>query len=189
MAPRPARSSTTADRRRLLVELFSRQGDCLHNQAFRHSCGLVEVDDVLQDACVIFLRRFEAPPDAALPWLLVVIRHCAWQLAARRRRHEAPIAPSPTDAFDPAEQLFGLPDDRPGPAERLESREWLILRIELFERLKPDERTALLLCAAGFSYREIAARQGWTYTKVNRCIAEGRAALRRFEVEGGRSQR
>jgi DNA-directed RNA polymerase specialized sigma24 family protein len=33
--------------------------------------------------------------------------------------------------------------------------------------------------ALGYSYREIAERQGWTYTKVNRCVAEGRAALRR----------
>jgi DNA-directed RNA polymerase specialized sigma24 family protein len=45
--------------------------------------------------------------------------------------------------------------------------------------LKPDERTALGLLAAGFSYKEIGRRRGWTYTKVNRCIAEGRAALRR----------
>jgi DNA-directed RNA polymerase specialized sigma24 family protein len=45
-------------------------------------------------------------------------------------------------------------------------------------RLKPDERTGLGLQAAGFSYKEIAARRGWTYTKTNRCITEGRAALR-----------
>jgi len=44
--------------------------------------------------------------------------------------------------------------------------------------LTPDQRTALILLAAGFSYREIADRRGWTYTKVNRSIAEGRAALR-----------
>ena len=44
-------------------------------------------------------------------------------------------------------------------------------------RLKPDERTALLLKAKGLSYREIGERQGWTYTKVNRAITEGR---RRF---------
>jgi DNA-directed RNA polymerase specialized sigma24 family protein len=32
--------------------------------------------------------------------------------------------------------------------------------------------------AAGFSYDEIAARHGWTFTKVNRCVTEGREALR-----------
>jgi hypothetical protein len=45
-------------------------------------------------------------------------------------------------------------------------------------RLKPDQRMALLLAAAGYSYREIGQRRGWTYTKVNRCVNEGRAALR-----------
>ena len=53
-------------------------------------------------------------------------------------------------------------------------------------RLKPDERTALALQAAGYSYAEIAAAKGWTYTKVNRCIAEGRAALREAGVACGR---
>jgi DNA-directed RNA polymerase specialized sigma24 family protein len=39
--------------------------------------------------------------------------------------------------------------------------------------------TALGMLAADLSYAEIDARRGWTYTKVNRCIAEGRAALRK----------
>ena len=45
-------------------------------------------------------------------------------------------------------------------------------------RLKPDERRAIVLQAEGYSYAEICERSGWTYTKVNRCLAEGRAALR-----------
>jgi len=35
-----------------------------------------------------------------------------------------------------------------------------------------------LLFALGYFYREIAARQGWTNTKVNRCLSEGRARPR-----------
>jgi DNA-directed RNA polymerase specialized sigma24 family protein len=31
----------------------------------------------------------------------------------------------------------------------------------------------------GYSYREIGQGLGWSYTKVNRCVAEGRADLRR----------
>jgi DNA-directed RNA polymerase specialized sigma24 family protein len=34
------------------------------------------------------------------------------------------------------------------------------------------------LLAAGLSYAEIGELCGWTYTKVNRCLAEGRVALR-----------
>jgi DNA-directed RNA polymerase specialized sigma24 family protein len=44
--------------------------------------------------------------------------------------------------------------------------------------LKPDQRTALILQAAGYSYAEIGAGCAWSHTKVNRCVSEGRAALR-----------
>jgi hypothetical protein len=36
-------------------------------------------------------------------------------------------------------------------------------------RLKPDERRALGLLALGYSYKEICAITGWTYTKRNGC--------------------
>src|SRR5690349_19249944 len=49
--------------------------------------------------------------------------------------------------------------------------------VEALKALKPDEARALLLKAEGLSYDEIGRRFGWTYTKVNRSIAEGR---RRF---------
>ena len=52
-------------------------------------------------------------------------------------------------------------------------------------QLKPDERRALMLFYAmdpgrrdGGRYRRIMAATGWSYAKVNRCLAEGRAALR-----------
>ena len=35
-----------------------------------------------------------------------------------------------------------------------------------------------MLQAEGYSYAEIATLCGWTYTKVNRSLAEGRAQLR-----------
>jgi hypothetical protein len=39
-------------------------------------------------------------------------------------------------------------------------------------------RTAAGLRAAGYSYREIAGRRGWTYTYADLCVSGGRAALR-----------
>jgi DNA-directed RNA polymerase specialized sigma24 family protein len=44
--------------------------------------------------------------------------------------------------------------------------------------LKRDERRALILHAAGYTYGEIGERCGWTGTKVNRCLYEGRRALK-----------
>jgi DNA-directed RNA polymerase specialized sigma24 family protein len=55
---------------------------------------------------------------------------------------------------------------------------------ERLAQLKPDERTALLLFGLGYSYHEIGERRGWSYTKVNRAITEGRAALRRGQHAG-----
>ena len=50
--------------------------------------------------------------------------------------------------------------------------------VEALRALKPDEARALLLKAEGLSYQEIGERLGWSYTKVNRSITEGRRALR-----------
>ena len=44
-----------------------------------------------------------------------------------------------------------------------------------------------MLRAEGYSYKEICAETGWTYTKVNRCLAEGRRAFleRIARIESG----
>jgi uncharacterized membrane protein YgcG len=59
-------------------------------------------------------------------------------------------------------------DDRLAGGERVERS------VEALKALKPDEARALLLKAEGLSYDEIGTRFGWSYTKVNRSIAEGR---------------
>jgi DNA-directed RNA polymerase specialized sigma24 family protein len=71
--------------------------------------------------------------------------------------------------------------DAPGPAERVERGELLAKRRQLLSALKPDQRRALLLLAAGLSYTEIGETTGWTHTKLNRCVSEGRSALRQAD--------
>jgi hypothetical protein len=58
---------------------------------------------------------------------------------------------------------------------------------EALAQLKPQEIRALQLRAEGYSYREICQLTGWTYTKVNRCLTEGRRALARrlASIESG----
>jgi DNA-directed RNA polymerase specialized sigma24 family protein len=53
--------------------------------------------------------------------------------------------------------------------------------------LKPQEIRPLRLKAEGYSYREVCQITGWSYMKVNRCMAEGRQAfLARFAaIYGG----
>jgi RNA polymerase sigma factor (sigma-70 family) len=137
--------------------------------ARRWSGSADDAEDALQRALEIYVRRLESlDPATELAWLKVVVRHEA--MAIRRARVES----LPLEGEDLADRL-----PAPGVAvdERAERNERLARSLQALARLKPDERTALLLKAQGLSYREISERLGWTYTKVNRAITEGR---RRF---------
>src|SRR3954453_8568484 len=65
-----------------------------------------------------------------------------------------------------------------GPPETVVDRERAHRSLAALASLKPVEARALGRRAAGRSYRDIEAETGWTSTKVNRALTEGRAALR-----------
>jgi Sigma-70, region 4/Putative zinc-finger len=98
------------------------------------------------------------------------VKHEAWALRRQRERH-SPV----TDD--------GELRDRPAPTavthEQAERLERLRLGAEALGQLKPHEVRALRLRAEGFSYREICTMTGWSYTKVNRLLTEGRQAFLR----------
>jgi hypothetical protein len=48
---------------------------------------------------------------------------------------------------------------------------------EAMRQLKPQEIRAVPLRAEGYSYAKICETTGWSYTKVNRALTEGRQAL------------
>jgi len=128
-----------------------------------------DAHDAYQRALEILVRRMRVdPPAAPLPWLRTVLRHEA--LAVRSER-ERLVGRTEVD-LDRHEDR-GLDD----PADRVVGRERLRHTAEALRRLKPQEVTALVLRAEGLSYAEICARMGWTYTKTNRCVTEGRRAL------------
>jgi RNA polymerase sigma factor (sigma-70 family) len=125
--------------------------------------------DAYQRALEIFVRRVATvDPATEVAWLKVVVRHEA--LAIRRARSES----VPGEAVD-------LDAIVPGPERSVEDQiaagERVRRSAEALRALKPDEAKALMMKAHGLSYDEISARNGWTYTKVNRAITEGR---RRF---------
>jgi RNA polymerase sigma factor (sigma-70 family) len=142
--------------------------------ARRWSASTDDAEDALQRAMEIYLRRLDSlDPATELAWLKVVVRNEA--LAIRRARAQG------------EELTDRVAASGAGVDERAERDERMARSLEALARLKPDERTALLLKAEGFSYREIGERLGWTYTKVNRAITEGR---RRFlgafaDIESG----
>jgi RNA polymerase sigma factor (sigma-70 family) len=128
-----------------------------------------DAHDAYQRAVEILVRRMRVdPPAQPLSWMRTVLRHEA--LAVRGER----------------EQLVGRVEidldrheDRAvaDPAEYVVGHERLRHTAEALRRLKPQEVTALVLRAEGLSYREFCTRTGWTYTKTNRCVTEGRRAL------------
>jgi DNA-directed RNA polymerase specialized sigma24 family protein len=168
-------------RNKILEELLTRHRGALERQAIRHSKRPEGAEEALQDACVQFLAHFEGEGlEHALRWMLLTTKRCAWAIAQVEQRTPAERL-APTDCADRDEQRWTVRDERPETAAFAERRLEHAETVRRLEALKPDERTALLLLGLGCSYEEIGALRGWTYTKVNRCVREGREALREAE--------
>jgi RNA polymerase sigma factor (sigma-70 family) len=150
---------------RLATDLFARRHAQLTRVARHHCRREADVEDALQEAFAAFLTEYDPDGGApALPWLTVVLKRKCWRTNERREVEVEPLAMAEVvveETLDPSVRF----------AERDEARARL-------GELKRDERRALILHAAGYTYGEIAGRYGWTQTKVNRCLYEGRVALR-----------
>jgi len=139
--------------------------------ARRYSLCADDAEDAYQRAVEILLTKAPPrPPHQLAAWMQVVTRREA--LAVRRARERL------VTGLDGDDRLHEVACDRPGPAEQAERRERIALAAGALALLKPHERLAIVLHAHGYSYAEICELCGWTYTKVNRCLAEGRARLR-----------
>jgi RNA polymerase sigma factor (sigma-70 family) len=148
---------------RALVERHSVQ---LLATARRYSLNAEDADDAYQRGLEIMLTK--APSvreDDLVPWLKTVVKHEAFAIRKQRQRAE----------------IVGEPDMRGTLAaaahEHAERHERLRVSVEAMSQLKPQELRCLLLRAEGYSYKQICDETGWTYTKVNRCVTEGRRAF------------
>lgn len=121
----------------------------------------------------------------AVPWLMLVVKRCAWQIARRGQRWTTDVEVLTVEPDYPGEGTRVLPDAGPGIEEIVERAEALERRIELLGELKSDERTALILIGLGASYEEIGRLRGWSRTKVNRCAAEGGRGCESSIARGG----
>src|SRR4051794_3185623 len=140
--------------------------------ARRYSATAEDAEDAYQRGLEILLTRAPSTSeDDLLPWLKTVVKHEAFAVRKQRWR-TPPVSAVFDDGEEPAEPAA------PGSAdEDAERRERLRLGAEALGRLKPQETRALLLKADGLTYKEIQEETGWTYTKVNRCITEGRRSF------------
>ena len=177
MADQPNTASGAATRNaRLLSRVLKESEPKLRRQAIRHAELPDDVDDALQTAYALFLERYRGDCEP-LAWLYTTVKREAWAISRRtsRQRERSLVIDSGGGAIDLTD---ATPSDLPGPAERVRRDELVEERLQALAELKPDERRALALLAIGLSYAEICDLTGWTYTKVNRCVSEGRLALR-----------
>jgi RNA polymerase sigma factor (sigma-70 family) len=171
----------TAGRKRAAIELIAREGAELRQTARRYSLCAEDAEDAYQRALEILLTK--APnerPRELIRWTRTVVKHEA--LAIRRNRERllgtpAPLRSGESAAEDPMAQIPAVGD---GPDKRLELREQVARSREALRSLKPAELRALTLLAAGYSYAEIGEITGFSHTKVNRSLAEGRERFRRL---------
>jgi RNA polymerase sigma factor (sigma-70 family) len=159
--------------------LMASRGPDFARTARRFSLSPEDAEDALGRAVEILLRKApEREPGALAAWMQVVTRREA--LAVSRRAFRLPVAPR---AGGTRLEPDSVPTPDPGPEQEAERRERVAEVAARLAELKPQERRAIALQAAGCSYAEIQAVTGWTYTKVNRCITEGREALRVSRLE------
>src|SRR5438270_229938 len=137
-----------------------------------HASGLPPA--FLRVAGTLLSSRPTTEPQVLVPWMKTVVKPEAYAEGRKRARHGTPSE---------AEKVEPFAGMAASPAELVERRDRLRLGAEALGRLKPQEVRALLLRAEGLSYREICAATGWSYTKVNRCLSEGRQSFAQ-SVEG-----
>jgi RNA polymerase sigma factor (sigma-70 family) len=162
------------------LELIRRHGPEIMATARRYSQTVEDAEDAYQRGLEILLTKAPSThPDDLVPWLKTVVKHEAFSLRRQRERNGVPT---------PSEQL---PSDAgavaAAPHEQVERLDRLQRGAEAMQRLKPAEVRCMLLLAEGHTYAEICAITGFSYTKVNRCLTEGRRSfLRRVEgIESG----
>jgi RNA polymerase sigma factor (sigma-70 family) len=172
-----AASAAEGARKRAAIETYSRHEAALRRTARRYSLCDDDADDALQRGLEILLRK--APTDdprELIRWTQTVVKHEA--LAVRRERERIlGAAPTPVESKD-GDWVALIPTDADGPPERAERQEAIARSREALRALKPQELRALALLAEGYSYAEIGEITGYSQTKVNRCLAEGRERFR-----------
>lgn len=134
--------------------------------ARRHSLCADDAQDAYQRALEIYLRRADDVEEAtAASWLRTVVKHEAMAIREARQK----VLPGEEIDFDAYESAAEDVSDRAVSFDRLTRA------AEALQQCKSDEVTALALKTEGHSYNEICRLTGWSYTKVNRVITEGRA--------------
>lgn len=160
------------------LALVSTHGSSILRTARRYSKTPEDAEDAYQRGLEILLTKAPSSRQVDLvPWLKTVVKHEAFAI---RRSRERGIS-------TPESDLDAAAAPAPATEDRVEQHERLQTGAEAMSQLKPQEVRCLSLLAEGFSYNQICEQTGFTYTKVNRCVSEGRRAFRQqvTRIESG----
>lgn len=169
----------------LAAQLYREHHAFLQSIARRNSANADDADDALQEALVCFIQAYDPQAESpALPWLILTLKRQCWSMARRSARQNG-RARQPGDADCGRDDQVEFVDQRRGPEELVELSGQVADVGSRLAALKPDQRRALVLLGLGYSYREIGEITGWTRSKINRCMVEGRSRLRQAASSSG----
>jgi RNA polymerase sigma factor (sigma-70 family) len=170
-------SRADEQRREAAIALIERYDRRLRRTARRFSVCADDAEDAYQRAMEILLTK--APvlePERLVRWMHTVTRHEAY---AVRRQREKLLGGNGFESDDGEEldPIDLIASEAPEPDVGAERNERVSRGFEALHSLKPQEIRTLTLKAEGYSYEEIREITGFSRTKINRCMVEGR---RRF---------
>lgn len=171
-----AAGTSEAERRRAALEMIARHEGDLRRTALRFSLDAQDAEDAYQRALEIALTKAPTTELRELVrWTQKVTKHEALAVrAGRQRLLGQPRRPERV----PRDPVASIPAPTEGPDVQVARREEIARSREALQALKPAELRALGLLAEGYSYAEIGELTGFSRTKVNRVLAEGRARFR-----------
>ena len=130
-----------------------------------------DAEDAVQQALTIaFTHRQRIRPQNAVAYVGVIAQHEASRLRRQTERVLTLDRPLHGDSPTTGRDLIA--------EHRTVDLDALIDTRDALGQIKPDEARALMARALGWRYLEICDAFAWTYTKTNRCVTEGRAAVR-----------
>ena len=170
MGPQTATQHADERRKADKLGLLERYRAQMLATARRYSTNSHDADDAYQRAAEILLTHSPTGTDDELcRWLRTTVKHEA--LAIRRQIERVTPAGEPQRVPEPHAVRRESAHDEAERSERLH------VGAQALGHLKPQEIRCLVLKAEGYSYREICERTGFSYTKVNRCLTEGRRSF------------
>lgn len=160
----------TADRSDYVLDIWERHRTSLYGFAIRVTRNPSTAEDLVQEAFVRLLREVErgSPPDDPHNWLMRVLANLAVSRARRAQVAER-LAPRLVNR-----------DTSESPEVRVLRKEHGAVLDAALGRLDRDERTALLLAAAGFSGREIAGAIGRSEGATRTLLCRSRVKVHRL---------